>query len=99
MRVELVRRQNSVCKRSTECDRSISNCIDFCARAQVICGARGSLIAVQSSEAALFVSGSVKGKQVCVVSWECGGSGGGGGVSVRLEPSDDNPHRGTMMVI
>ena len=45
-------------------------------RAQVICGARGSLIAAQSSEAALFVSGSVKGKQVCVVSWECGGGGG-----------------------
>ena len=58
-------------------------------RAQVICGARGSLIAAQSSEAALFVSGSIKGEQVCVVSWECGG-----GVSVRLEPSDDNPHRG-----
>ena len=36
-------------------------------RAQVIWGARGSLIAAQSSEAALFVSGSVKGKQVCVV--------------------------------
>ena len=48
--------------------------IDLCltasnsVRAQVICGARGSLVAVQSSEAALFVSGSVKGKQVCVVS-------------------------------
>ena len=66
-------------------------------RAQVICGARGSLVAAQSLEAALFVSGSIKGKQVCVVSWECGG--GGGGVSVRLEPSDDNLHRGTMMVI
>ena len=27
-----------------------------------------------------------------MVSWECGG---GGGVSVGLEPSDDNPHWGT----
>ena len=45
---------------------------------------------------ALFVSGSVKGKQVCVVSWECGG---GGGVSVGLEPSDDKPHRGVMSVV
>ena len=30
-----------------------------------------------------------------MVSWECGSGGG----SVGLEPSDDNPHRGTMMVI
>ena len=89
-------RTQSVSDRLSAIDLYLANC--FCARAQVICGVRGSLIEVQTSEAALFVSGSVKGKQLCVVSWECGG-GGGGGVSVRLEPSDDNPHRGTMMVI
>ena len=65
-------------------------------RVQVICRARWSLIAAQSSEAALFASGSVKGKQVRMVSWECGD---GGGVSVRLKPSDDNPNRGATMVV
>ena len=60
-----VDRSQSVSDRLSAIDLAISNCIDFCARGNS--GARGSLIAAQSSEAALFVSGSVKGKQVCVV--------------------------------
>ena len=46
---------------------------------------------------ALFVSGSVNGKQVRVVPWECGG--GGSGASVELESSDDKPHRGVMLMV
>ena len=30
-------------------------------------------------------------------SWECGGSGGG--ASVELEPSDNEPHMGAMLVV